>query len=215
MQQLPFRLSDDALAYQLSQGLVQMHSDEPGQRLRDDVKHGRVIGGRVARPKMFLDETFEIRQHFGYPTRRGGCQFLLLHFQACCPNEEDFQLRQQDFGMRQAAFPQFSAYFVEQRGRFLRVTFFQIDAGHATCIVEEYPVTANLFVIGLDAQEVGMESQAQTPEARSRDELEGLIRYQEQQRLGSKRVFSRFRTKSSLSFLDPEYGEKISALWSG
>ncbi len=109
----------------------------------------------------------------------------------------------------------FALHGPDQVGDLFVVRRIQLDRGDAVDVVEQDAVTAHLLVVGLDAEEVRVELNHEATHGSLRNEADGLIGNEKQERAGPERVTAEVGPEGSVSLLNPVHGEVIEPPWPG
>ena len=163
----------------------------------------------MQRAELRLEELLELVQHGGNLPAGLPIDGLLIEFQPRRFHQEDLEVGEKQLDVGQPLLLDFAPHGVNQVGDLFFVRRIQLDRGHAIDVVEQHAVTAHLFVVGFDTEEVRMELNGQTAHGSFGNEAEGLIGNEEQERTGSKRMTPQVGPERSFSLLNPVDGEII------
>jgi hypothetical protein len=192
-----------------------MRLHEAGEGLGGEVEEGGVVGGGVVGAEVGFEVVLQGEEGFGEAGEGGGGELLLLELGAGGADEEDLQKGEQDLGMGEAGVVEFAADFLKEGGGFGGLGGGETDDGDAAGFVEQDAVAADFFVVGFDAEEVGVELEGEAFEGRIGDEAVALVRDKEEEGVFGERVLAGLGAEEAAAVADPENGEIVGAAGEG
>ena len=186
VEQLPLGVDQDAVADEIGRRGPEVLPDDPAERLRRQVQPLGVVGGRVQRAVVLLDQVTQLGRgpdaggRSPRPARTGPGRL-----EPRGEDQQDLQVGEHDLAVGEVALVVFLPDAVDQVRHFRLRPLVQRDHGDAVGVVEQDAAATDLGVERLDAEEVGVELDDLAVDRDVGDEPDVLVGDEEQQAVGA------------------------------